>query len=75
VSAKGTAPGSRLTFEDFEAELERLYAEYTPERAEAESGVPAAAVTRSALTTSQNALIHASGCGSIHAVPITASNS
>ncbi len=37
----GDAAGA-VTFERFEAELERLYAEFTPERAEAESGVPAA---------------------------------
>ncbi len=38
-----TAPGSdsELTFDDFIAELEKLYAEYTPEFAEKESGVKA----------------------------------
>ncbi|MGH7751994.1 MAG: molybdopterin-dependent oxidoreductase, partial [Gemmatimonadales bacterium] len=34
-------PGRPVTFEEFAAELERLYAGFTPERAEAESGVPA----------------------------------
>ena len=40
----GAGPSDRVGFERFEAELERLYADFTPERAEAESGVPAATV-------------------------------
>ncbi|MBI1723102.1 MAG: molybdopterin-dependent oxidoreductase [Gemmatimonadetes bacterium] len=35
------AYGRAESFEEFERELERLYGEYTPERAEVESGVPA----------------------------------
>jgi anaerobic selenocysteine-containing dehydrogenase len=37
-------PGSPLTFEAFEAALTALYADYTPEFAERESGVPAARI-------------------------------
>jgi anaerobic selenocysteine-containing dehydrogenase len=37
-------PGVEPTFEQFETIFERLYAEYTPERAEQESGVPAATI-------------------------------
>ncbi len=37
-------PGEPVTFDRFAAELERLYADFTPERAEAEAGVPAATV-------------------------------
>ena len=37
-------PGLEQTFENFIAELEKLYAEYTPEFAEAESGVSAAMI-------------------------------
>ncbi len=37
-------PGAPATFERFEAELAATYAEYTPERAAEESGVPAAAI-------------------------------
>jgi anaerobic selenocysteine-containing dehydrogenase len=35
---------NKPAFEQFERELERLYADYTPERAEREAGVPAATV-------------------------------
>ncbi|HVX39282.1 MAG TPA: molybdopterin-dependent oxidoreductase [Gemmatimonadaceae bacterium] len=35
-------PSEPVAFERFTAELERLYADYTPERAERETGVPAA---------------------------------
>ena len=38
------APRAAHRYEDFEAELLRLYADYTPARAEAESGVPAAQI-------------------------------
>ena len=41
---RAVRPGEAVTFERFAAELERLYADYTPERAEAEAGVPAATV-------------------------------
>src|SRR6185312_11758683 len=37
-------PGEPVTFERFGDELARLYAEYTPERAERETGVPAATI-------------------------------
>ena len=39
-----TAHGAARTFEQFEAELTRLYSQYTPEFAERESGVPAATI-------------------------------
>jgi len=38
-------PGEPVTFERFEQELGRLYAKYTPDFAEQESGVPAATIT------------------------------
>jgi anaerobic selenocysteine-containing dehydrogenase len=38
-------PRTEITFENFIAELEKIYAEYTPEFAEQESGVSAATVT------------------------------
>lgn len=41
---RGAGPQGALDFQRFEAELERLYADFTPEQAEAESGVPAATV-------------------------------
>ncbi|MDO8665404.1 MAG: molybdopterin-dependent oxidoreductase, partial [Gemmatimonadales bacterium] len=41
---RGAGPLGTLDFQQFEAELERLYVDFTPERAEAESGVPAATV-------------------------------
>jgi len=53
VGSQSPTPDSRLRFEDFELELEKLYAEYTPERAEAESGVPAATITACALAIAQ----------------------
>jgi len=37
-------PAVPVTFENFISELKKLYAEYTPEFAEAESGVPAATI-------------------------------
>ncbi len=37
-------PGEPATFDRFTGELERLYADFTPERAERETGVPAATV-------------------------------
>ena len=37
-------PTARVTFENFIRELEKIYSEYTPEFAEAESGVPAATI-------------------------------
>jgi len=42
--AQGHGGTGARTFQDFERELERLYAKYTPELAEAESGVPAATI-------------------------------
>ena len=39
---------ARRTFEDFESALEQLYAKYTPEFAESESGVPAAMIVEAA---------------------------
>ncbi|HUK63573.1 MAG TPA: molybdopterin-dependent oxidoreductase [Dongiaceae bacterium] len=46
LTARAARPhaGTSARFEDFERELERLYAKYTPEFAEAESGVPAATI-------------------------------
>ncbi len=41
---RAALPGEPVTYERFEEELRRLYAGYTPERAEAESGVPAATI-------------------------------
>jgi anaerobic selenocysteine-containing dehydrogenase len=41
---RAECPEKPATFETFAAELERLYARYTPELAEAESGVPATTV-------------------------------
>ena len=41
------------SFEDFETELERIYGEYTPERAEQESGVPAATIVACAHAVAQ----------------------
>ena len=41
---RATKPGEPVSFERFEAELERLYADFTPDRAEREAGVPAATV-------------------------------
>ncbi|HSK72024.1 MAG TPA: molybdopterin-dependent oxidoreductase [Pyrinomonadaceae bacterium] len=41
IKPSATADGSDLKFEDFIAELEKFYAEYTPEFAEKESGVSA----------------------------------
>jgi anaerobic selenocysteine-containing dehydrogenase len=40
-SLQAMNPGAEITFDNFIAELEKLYAEYTPEFAEAESGVTA----------------------------------
>ncbi|HEX8250836.1 MAG TPA: molybdopterin-dependent oxidoreductase [Pyrinomonadaceae bacterium] len=40
-SLEAMNPGAEITFENFVSELEKLYAEYTPEFAEAESGVTA----------------------------------
>jgi anaerobic selenocysteine-containing dehydrogenase len=42
--AAGSQPENENTFEAFISELESFYAEYTPEFAEAESGVPAATI-------------------------------
>ena len=39
-------PGEPVTFERFVDELERLYADYTPERAERETGVPASTLVQ-----------------------------
>lgn len=43
-SLQAMNPGAESTFENFIAELEKLYAEYTPEFAEAESGVTASMI-------------------------------
>ena len=45
---RGTAAQDKPRFEEFENELKRIYGEYTPERAEAESGVPAATIVECA---------------------------
>jgi anaerobic selenocysteine-containing dehydrogenase len=44
MGARRAATAEAPKFEEFERELERLYGEYTPERAEAESGVPSATI-------------------------------
>ena len=41
---RATHSGEPVTFERFEDELGRLYGDYTPERAERETGVPAATI-------------------------------
>ena len=43
-SLQAMNPGAEITFENFIAELKELYAEYTPEFAEAESGVTASMI-------------------------------
>jgi anaerobic selenocysteine-containing dehydrogenase len=43
-SLQAMNPGAEITFDNFIVELEKLYAEYTPEFAEAESGVTASMI-------------------------------
>ena len=73
------APGSEPTFEDFILELRKEYAHYTPEFAEAESGLPAATVVQiaheiaAAGTAFASHIWRAAAAGNLHGWQVTRS--